>query len=191
MNLYFRLLFIILLLSCHDIKAQTQITNFRDRGGDKGSLPIGFVQFKGQMFFQASTPDRGTELWVSDGSQQNTQVLKDICPGECDGLKTPFPKPDSKSAVVGGDQLFFIGSDGDQPYQLWSTQGTEANTETIANLPGEVISELAFVGNHVFFLIQDPNKEQVQVWKSDGTEDGTVLVKNISSKQFLYLSSLI
>lgn len=39
------------------------------------------------MFLAANDSVHGEELWKTDGTVVGTQLLKDICPGLCDGLR--------------------------------------------------------------------------------------------------------
>src|SRR5262249_57802295 len=45
-----------------------------------GSVPTSLTAVGGLVFFAASTPETGNELWVSDGTPEGTVVL-DIIPG--------------------------------------------------------------------------------------------------------------
>ena len=60
--------------------------------GSEGSNPIAFAPatFGGEpgVYFIANTPAEGTELWMSDGTEAGTQIVKDIYPGNSDGLST-------------------------------------------------------------------------------------------------------
>jgi len=42
----------------------------------------------GRVVFQATTPERGTELGVTDGTTGGTVLLKDILPGPGSGIPT-------------------------------------------------------------------------------------------------------
>jgi ELWxxDGT repeat protein len=79
----------------------------------------------GKPFFTASDPVNGNELWVSDGTQAGTILLKDIYPST--GGSTP-----SSFAVVNG-QLVFQAYDPTNGYELWVSDGTEAGTVRISD----------------------------------------------------------
>ena len=49
------------------------------------SIPLGLTVFNNALYFQAEGA-AGTELWTSDGTEAGTMLVKDICPGSCDGL---------------------------------------------------------------------------------------------------------
>jgi ELWxxDGT repeat protein len=72
------------------------------------------------FYFQNRDPDHGNELWVSDGTQAGTHLLKDINPGpEGIGLWNPFPL---------GDKLFFFAGDSSDKMTFWVTDGSRDGT---------------------------------------------------------------
>lgn len=50
---------------------------------------MALVQSGTTVFFAASTPQTGSELWKSDGTQSGTVLVKDIRPGP----EASFPTP--------------------------------------------------------------------------------------------------
>ena len=165
------LLFLFLIFSILKLNAQTQLTDFSYMAGNKSSIPSEFVKFNNFIVFTATTEHEGRELWISDGTSTNTRLLKDIYPGQDYGILYLF----KQSAVVLGDQLFFIANDGKNGNQIWVTKGTEESTKRVTNLSGFNASKLTLANNSIFFLIL--NNDLLQVWKTDGTSNGTFLVK--------------
>ncbi len=49
-------------------------------GLNGSSSPANFIQVGGTLFFSATDPVRGTELFKSDGTSAGTVLLKDINP---------------------------------------------------------------------------------------------------------------
>lgn len=45
-----------------------------------------FTVLNGALVFEADDGVNGRELWKTDGTEANTRVLKDICPGPCNGI---------------------------------------------------------------------------------------------------------
>src|SRR5262245_7467372 len=39
----------------------------------------------GKLYFNGVAGGAGSELWVSDGTSTGTQILRDLCPGTCNG----------------------------------------------------------------------------------------------------------
>ena len=46
--------------------------------GTPSSHPGNLTSFNGKVFFTATTPETGFELWTSDGTPNGTRLLKDI-----------------------------------------------------------------------------------------------------------------
>jgi ELWxxDGT repeat protein len=51
------------------------------RPSDQNLDPRGFVDVGGVAYFQATDPQRGAELWKSDGTEAGTVRVRDINPG--------------------------------------------------------------------------------------------------------------
>ena len=72
----------------------------------------------------------GQELWVSDGTQEGTGQVMDICPGACDST------PDRLH--TSGEVAYFQADDGVHGRELWKSDGTEAGTVMIEDIyPGD------------------------------------------------------
>ena len=157
-----QLWFLPLLLSMffNRLSAQIQVTDLLSKDSDKNSMPRNFVQFNNLLFFEAITESYGKEIWVSDGTVDNTRLLKDIYPGKSSGITTVF----SQSSVTFNDKLFFVANDGQNGKQIWSTDGTDLiftgksnNDETALlklnpeNYQVEEIKELITNVNQPFF----------------------------------------
>src|SRR5204863_471104 len=127
------------------------------------------------LFFTASRPDTGRELWKSDGTEAGTVLVKDIVPGPGSGAGSG---PGFLTAVNG--TLFFTvyHYSGDV---LWKSDGTEAGTVLVKDIyqggpQGSWISNLTAVNGTLFFT--DFHRDTGwEVWKTDGTEAGTALIR--------------
>jgi ELWxxDGT repeat protein len=118
-------------------------------------------------FFTQFTPALGTELWKTDGTTAGTAVVKDICPGTCDG------RIGSLTNVAG--TLFFsvnIGSGNNYTFELWKSDGTETGTTRVKTLcTGNCLDNSQApwaVANGLLFL-----RNGGLLWRSDGTEAAT------------------
>jgi ELWxxDGT repeat protein len=54
--------------------------------GAAGSEINAFRALNGKLVFEAGGSN-GYELWVSDGTESGTHIIKDICPGACSGFQ--------------------------------------------------------------------------------------------------------
>lgn len=82
-----------------------------------------FTPYKGRLFFGGWDAAHGQELWETDGTAQGTRLVKDLCPGPCDGTPLGF------RVVL--DHLVF----GDAHKNLWVSDGTPAGTIRLAEVP--------------------------------------------------------
>ena len=163
---------VVMLAFSQIINAQKKLTNLTVGEKDHSSFPSHFIPLNDRFLFTATTPDRGRELWVSDGTTGGTKLLKDIFPGDMNGVSPVL----EKTAVFLEGKMFFIATDGQNGYQIWSTDGNHEGTIRITDVEGiDDRTELTLVGKDIFFLIQKDTL--LQVWKSDGTRNGTEMIK--------------
>src|SRR3954469_25620870 len=144
-----------------------------------------FAPFKGRLLFAGRNPLHGTELWSTDGTPQGTRLLKDLCPGVCDG----FPV----GLRVFGDRLLFR----DDRQQLWVTDGTEAGTTLLAlltslptNEPWRFSVDAAALDGRIVFTGFDP-QGGLQPWVSDLTPEGTAPLVQIGSNLAAGFANLV
>ena len=88
--------------------------------GPEGTGLLTLGNGNGKLFFDEFDPANGIELWVSDGTPENTRMVKDINPGPANSF--PLDLTD-----VGG-MLFFTAMTEDSGRELWQTDGTPDGT---------------------------------------------------------------
>ncbi|MCH8921734.1 MAG: tandem-95 repeat protein, partial [Planctomycetes bacterium] len=117
------------------------------------SNPDKLIAAEGKLFFTADDGQSGQELWVSDGSEGGTVLVKDLSPGESNGY--PSGTYIYNTAVVDG--ILFFGSDLDDDIggELWQSNGTLQGTFLVADLfpgsSGSYPTGLTQVGGKLFF----------------------------------------
>ncbi|MBC7775755.1 MAG: T9SS type A sorting domain-containing protein [Phycisphaerae bacterium] len=143
------------------------------------SNPSQFCDTGNGFFFTADDGEVGEELWKSNGTAAGTLLVKDVFPGEDDGMIEQLTACNGKLVfvaravthlqvgVIDGPKLFV--SDG-------TPQGTFQLGETTVFLP----ENLTEVGNTVYFSARGQNQNNTELWKTDGTPQGTVMVRNIN-----------
>jgi ELWxxDGT repeat protein len=117
------------------------------------------------LYFFANDGVHGYELWVSDGTNAGTRLVKDLHPGP----GGTFP---SGVAVVNGE-LWFIADGG-----IWVSDGTAPGTHKLATLPANLVPDAgpaAFKGRIYFGmdLCGGDVCSSEGLWRSNGTTAGT------------------
>ncbi|HYO55359.1 ELWxxDGT repeat protein [Archangium sp.] len=134
-----------------------------------GSDPRNYLRVGSTLFFTASDPLHGRELWASDGTATGTRLVRDIFPGSGES------RPEQFTELNG--VLYFRASTGTGD-PLWRSDGTPEGTRPIlAGSRSLYVAELALAGGTLYLSAN--GGEGLELWKSDGTDAGTQLVKDI------------
>lgn len=140
------------------VQAGDNIANFN------GNSPI----LNNKMYFDAYDNIHGDELWVTDGTNAGTHIVKDI---------NPSGSGEPENFRVYHNKIYFSANDGINGEEVWVTDGTTAGTQLVKDvLPGANSSQpRAFtVYNDTLYFLAWATQE---LWKTDGTEANTQLVK--------------
>ena len=145
-----------------------------------------FLSFNNKLYFCATdvsfstSGESNTELWVSDGTEAGTYMVKDINPGI-----TESSWPDYLTEVDG--IVYFEAYDGTHGSELWKSDGTDTGTVMVKDIyPG---SGTYYANNSspsyltemdgILYFQADDGKHGRELWRSNGTEAGTYMVKDI------------
>ncbi len=182
------------------------------------------VVINNKLLFSASTDGAGEELWSTDGTAANTTLVKDINPGTGDASpQFLFNIGAEQSLLTSGNftninyQLFytlfkgkayFTADDGTRGIELWSTDGTAANTTLVKDInpgAGDGLGDDAsgFLGafyttTGIYIDASGGTATGYEPWVTDGTSAGTTIVKDVypgsigsdPTYQFIYNNQL-
>jgi ELWxxDGT repeat protein len=137
----------------------------------------------GAILFTANDGVHGSELWLSDGTDDGTYLLKDISDGPAGSFPLGF------TALNGA--IYFTAT-GPEGHELWRTDGTAAGTTLVKDIfpgaPGSSPQELTAAGNLLFFLAYDATFGE-QLFRSDGTAAGTFRLQSSTGHQIAFGNS--
>ena len=140
----------------------------------------GFTEFNGKLYFIADNGTSGDELFVTDGTSEGTNLVKDINPGGSSSLRfyAGFTEFNGK--------LYFSANDGTSGNELFVTDGTANGTRLVADInPGSNSSLSNFIrgftefNGRLYFSANDGTSGD-ELYVTDGTAEGTRLVADIN-----------
>ncbi len=146
--------------------------------------PVSMAQV-GSLLVFANKGATGNELWVSDGTNGGTVLLKDIITGTTQGQQNSSnPR---NFATVGGF-AYFEATDASGGTDLWRTDGTNAGTTLVKHLlsasmgqngqmPTAHLEQMQAQDGLLYFTFDDIVHGR-ELWRSDGTALGTFMVKD-------------
>lgn len=151
--------------------------------GVRGYIPENILSVGNKLYFTISDDVFGKELWQTDGTEEGTIMIRDICEGTCGS------QPDCLTEMNG--IIYFNAYSQNYGIELWRTDGTTNGTYPIADLyeggNGGLHNnrDIHAHNNTIFFGAESSNNSaSVELYKTDGTEEGTVLVKDINTVPF-------
>ena len=150
-------------------------------GGLTGySTPQNFRKSGNQVFFTATSHNTGAELWVSDGTEMGTLLVKDIRPGIYSSLDG---RADQVNLTTFGDRLLFTPYDGDHGRELWISDGSDEGTYQLTDITQGYLTAFYHLTAHkdkTYFWIKISDSETIrELWVTDGTVEGTKPLKKV------------
>jgi ELWxxDGT repeat protein len=146
------------------------------RPGNLPSSPHALAAAGGKLVFAANADNStaiGDELYVSDGTEAGTSLLKDIRAGNRDSQIT--------NAVSIDGVAYFQATDNGVNTQWWRTDGTAGGTFKLHGLTGQGdVRPSAYVryNGTVYCALDTNTTNRVTLWKTNGQVAGTEVVKN-------------
>jgi ELWxxDGT repeat protein len=155
--------------------------------GPCSSSPVWLTALGNLVLFLAEDGVHGPELWRSDGTDGGTFLLRDLIPGELSGnIGLGF------GLTALGGRILFFGRDPLVGVGLWSTDGTRAGTELVAQIAsGNGWAFTLTSGGGRLLFAGDDGVHGQEPWVSDGTAAGTHPIRDLNpgSGSSLTLSS--
>lgn len=84
-----------------------------------------------KVYFKGYIPDKGSEIWVTDGTKEGTKMVKDLA------LGSDSPILSIPQNVTVGEKLYFVKvekANDNRRSDLWETDGTNQGTKKITEL---------------------------------------------------------
>jgi trimeric autotransporter adhesin len=131
------------------------------------SSPSPAIEFGTKLVFTA-TDTSGTELWITDGTDAGTKLIKDIC---TTGTGSSAPT----GMFAWKNKVYFRATDCVLGSELWETDGTAANTKMVVdiNSTGDAsVANLQSYGGKLYFNASD-GVNGFELWETDGTAANT------------------
>jgi len=125
-----------------------------------------------------------TEVWMTDGTSQGTEMLDDANPnGDSVWVGANMYKLNEKYIYAG------ITADGNHEPFVTTMSGQSHQIDTTKEMRSP--RNFVLLGDNVYFIAQYDSEDynNYQLWKTDGTADGTLLVKDMSDVRSI--SSLV
>lgn len=141
-----------------------------------GSRPMDFVRVGDAVFFSAETHRTGRELWVTDGTDAGTRLVRELVPGGAGSHPRNLIEKDGL--------LYFEADTAQRGVAPWRTDGTAAGTVPVESLPQPpapppLVRGSDDVRDLRFFAAEAPGLG-FELFRTDGTPAGRVLVKDIN-----------
>jgi ELWxxDGT repeat protein len=130
-------------------------------GFTNSSYPSSLVEFDDKIYFTANDGESGSELFVTDGTVEGTQLVADLRPGVSQYGYSYGSAPYELTVV--GDELFFSANNGETGTELFKLTLDDSVGETPALINGSDASDNLLGGDRA---------EQIQALSGQDTVDG-------------------
>lgn len=161
--------------------AGTQLLKDINPGAGNG-IPLSFGIPSGtykvvnnKLFFHANDGVNGEELWVTDGTNAGTFMLKDINVGAGNGISH---NQGADKLGEFNNELYFNAVDASNTHRLYKSDGTVSGTILLNNV-SKANSFTSF--NNKLYFFGETLASGRELWISDGTVSGTALLKDINA----------
>ena len=153
------------------------------RQGAMGSYDYNALGFKitpmgNKVYFSADDSVHGSELWVSDGTDSGTYMVKDLYPGS----NGSYPESGYffTKSIIFQNKLYFSAYDDTHGRELWVSDGTDTGTYLLSDVsPGPTSSSPSniFLLDSTLLFFAFDSILGFELWRSDGAGLGTYLIR--------------
>jgi ELWxxDGT repeat protein len=153
--------------------------------GPVGSNPAHFVEHNDLLYFQASFPDYGAELWATDASKEGTFMVADIEPG----IEGSFPE----LLTVFNTMIVFSASNHLHGREIWFSDGKARNDYSRSLIGTGLLADICSgtgSSNPAYFTMLNSKSLMLfqaddcvygpELWRTDGTSSGTFMLVDIN-----------
>jgi len=146
--------------------------------GSGSSNPNHLFAVNGALYFFATDSSGLSNFMLIPHIGAAPQTLARLVPPQIEGAGNC-----ARSApVLMNGRVYFSADDGVNGFELWSSNGTAAGTQPVADInPGWLPSnpcQLTVVGNRLYFVAMGPGGNEL--WSSDGSAAGTAQVADLT-----------
>ena len=132
----------------------------------------------GKVFFRANDGTAGLELWMTDGTETGTVLVKDIVTGSGTSSPANFYEYNGK--------VYFSANDGTNGVELWVTDGTSAGTQMLKDINTSVAGASSnpsnfYTYNGKLYFSANDGVNGSELWRTDGTAENTTMLFDINS----------
>jgi ELWxxDGT repeat protein len=152
--------------------AQQTISDWKHQK-DFSSNPQNFVKAGKKIYFLATTPEHGRELWVTEGTTESTKIVKDIMVGENGAFTDPYTTFSNVVALESGTMYFIANDNPNENAKIWVTDGTEAGTKIYKN---EVKGTLFYTGDELVEYVIDIKEGKFNIYHQDAKKDVSLML---------------
>ena len=156
------------------------------RQGVNSSDPRDMTWVGNKVFFTAGvdgSADQNRELWITDGTEAGTEMVRDIYLGE------NASNPGWLTSL--GSKVYFVASDGIHGNELWVSDGTSSGTKMLGDIQvgsdGSEPKSLFAYGEKLYFSAE--KNQDRELWRYDPLHDSLELFYNINNPLVRRLNS--
>lgn len=164
----------LLLCCCFSLSAQEHFYDFIYLG--QGSNPSFFYSNDDYVLFTAETSTYGKELYVSDGTEAGTILLKDVSPGTGNTAFTHFTEH--------GDRTFFLAYTSLGYASLWYTDGTPEGTKEFYRSAYNREIDLGTFNDYLFYQAQTGDDTYTVRRVSEDLSDDVLVASHSHGHQY-------